>query len=61
MPRKNPPMLSLGPLTNKVYIVTRYRVIDAEKGHYEAQEKFDVTEQFEALVAQRAAEREPDA
>jgi hypothetical protein len=55
MPRKNPPILNVGPLSGKVYIVTRYRVLDAEKGHYEAQEKFDVTEQFDAIAAARAS------
>jgi hypothetical protein len=52
--RKQPPILNVGPLSGKVYIVTRYRVLDGEKGQYEAQEKYDVTEQFEQIAAARA-------
>jgi hypothetical protein len=53
MPRKNPPILTEGPLTGKVYIVTRYTITDPEKGHYTAHEKFDVSDQFEALALKR--------
>lgn len=53
MPRKNPPILNVGPVSGRVYIVTRYRVIDAERSQFEALEKFDVTDQFEALAAGR--------
>jgi hypothetical protein len=54
--RKQPPILTVGPVSGKVYIVTRYRVLDAEKGQYEAQEKFDVTDQFEAIALARGYE-----
>jgi hypothetical protein len=50
--RKNPPRLMLGPLTGRIYIATRYKIIDAEKGTFEAQEKYDVTNQFMDLKAQ---------
>jgi hypothetical protein len=52
---KQPPILNVGPLSGKVYIVTRYRVLDAEKGHYEALEKYDVTEEFEAIAEARGS------
>jgi hypothetical protein len=54
--KKQTPILNVGPLSGKVYIVTRYRVLDAEKGHYEALEKFDVTEQFDAIAATRGVQ-----
>jgi hypothetical protein len=55
MPAKNPPMLMQGPLSGAVYIVTSYKVIDAERGIFEARTKYDVTAQFEAIAAARAA------
>ncbi len=49
MPRKHPPRLLLGPLTGRIYIATRYR--EREGGIVEAQEKFDVTDDFMNLYA----------
>lgn len=45
---KQPPRLMVGGLTNRVYVVTRYR--DLGDGCIEALEKFDVTEDFEAIL-----------
>ena len=56
MPRKNPPLLFEGGLSKRVFVATRYRVRDAEKGLIEAQEKFDVTDQFEEIAARRAGD-----
>lgn len=44
------PQLLRNGLTGRVYIVTRYKVLDAEKGRIEAITKYDVTEQYKALV-----------
>lgn len=44
------PQLVRSELTGCVYIVTRYRV-DSSGRLLEAQTKYDVTEQFNALVA----------
>ena len=49
----DPPILTRGPLSGRVYIVTHGKVLDAEKGHIEASRKYDVTDQFEALVKER--------
>ena len=49
MARKHPPRLMLGPLTGRIYVATRYRLIDAEKGTWEALEKYDVTSDFMAV------------
>ena len=43
-----PPLLMLSSLTNRVYIVTAYK--DLGEGRIEARTKFDVTDQFEALL-----------
>lgn len=53
--RKNPPRLMLGGLTGRVYIATRYRIIDAECGTWEALEKYDVTSEFMAVKAEAEA------
>ncbi|HWD42496.1 MAG TPA: hypothetical protein VHM23_02025 [Actinomycetota bacterium] len=45
------PLLLRGGLTGRVYVVTRYKVLDAERGRIEAITKYDVTDQFNALVA----------
>jgi hypothetical protein len=39
----------LGPLTGRIYVVTRYKLIDAETGTFEALEKYDVTSDFMAV------------
>jgi hypothetical protein len=43
------PLLVRGGLTDRIYVVTRYKVLDAERGRIEAITKYDVTEQYEAL------------
>jgi hypothetical protein len=48
MPRKQPPILMRGRLTGSVFIVTRYK--EDAAGPYEALEKYDVTDQFDALL-----------
>ena len=44
---KQTPRLTLGPLTGRIYVVTRYR--ERPNGVIEAQEKFDVTDEFLSL------------
>jgi hypothetical protein len=55
MTGKQQPQLLQSGLTGRVYVVTRYKVLDAEKGRIEAITKYDVTDQFNALVAERDA------
>lgn len=50
MPPKQEPKLLRSPLTGRVYIVTRYRMINEDDDTYEAREKYDCTEQFLALA-----------
>jgi hypothetical protein len=50
--RKNPPLLMSSPLTGRVFIVTRYTKRRSD-GLIAVSEKFDVTEQFEAMVQDR--------
>lgn len=50
MPRKQPPVLMYGHLTGSVFIVTRYK--EDDDGPYEALEKYDVTDQFQELLAE---------
>lgn len=57
-PRKHPPKLVRSPLTGRVYIVTRYKVLDGEK--IQAQEKFDVTDEFVALHLAFFAEQDAE-
>lgn len=54
MPRKQPPVLMYGHLTGSVFIVTRYK--ENDDGPYEALEKYDVTDQFQELLAEIRAE-----
>jgi hypothetical protein len=54
-PAKQPPLLLRGGLSGRVYVVTRYKVLDPERGRIEAITKYDVTDQFNALVAEGAA------
>lgn len=49
---KQPPMLVEGGLSNRVYVVTRYKTHD--DGLIEALEKYDVTDEFDALAAERS-------
>ena len=45
-----PPLLRRGGITNRVYLVTRYRLLS--DGSVEALKKIDVTEEFNNLVAE---------
>lgn len=57
----DPPLLTRGPLSGKVYVITHGK-IDTENGHIEASRKYDVTGQFDALVSAASKERQaPDA
>jgi hypothetical protein len=51
-PAKQPPLLLRSGLTGRIWIVTRYKVLDAEKGRIEAITKYDATDQYNALVAE---------
>ena len=53
MSEKQPPLLLRSGLTGRVWIVTRYKVLDAERGRIEAITKHDVTDQFDAIVKAR--------
>ena len=46
--KKQIPRLMQSPMTNSVYIVTKYE--DMGNGNYRAIEKYDVTETFEILA-----------
>ena len=48
---KQEPMLMESPLTNRVFVVTSY--VDNGDGTSAARQKYDVTEQFDALAEQR--------
>jgi len=48
---KQQPMLMESPLTKRVFVVTSYE--DNGDGTFTARQKYDVTEQFDALVAKR--------
>lgn len=50
---KQPPRLLESTLTGQVYVVTRYTV---KETHLLAHTKYDVTEDFERIVANRAAD-----
>ena len=49
---KQTPMLMESPLTKRVFVVTSYK--DKGDGIFEARQKYDVTEQFDALAEQRS-------
>lgn len=51
---KQEPMLMESPLTNRVFVVTSY--VDNRDGTFTARQKYDVTEQFDALAEQRRGE-----
>lgn len=59
MPRKQPPVLMRSGLTGSVWIVTRYR--EDAAGPYEALEKYDVTDQFDAILEEVRTEQIDDA
>jgi hypothetical protein len=53
----DPPRLTRGPLSGKVFVVTHGKIVgvSTEAPHHEiinASVKYDVTEQFDSLVAQ---------
>ena len=52
--RKKPPLLRRSPLTGQVYIITRYteKTSNDAKPYIVAQEKWDVTSEYEMLKAQ---------
>jgi hypothetical protein len=50
MPRKNPPLIFVGGLSNRIFCATRY-TRDAD-GKFTAHEKFDVTDQVGAALAE---------
>jgi hypothetical protein len=50
------PQLLRSGLTGRIYIVTRYKVLDAEKGRIEAITKYDVTEQATVIAQQLVAD-----
>jgi len=47
----DPPLLMEGSLTGAVYVVTHGKILDG--GIVESSIKYDVTDQFDALVAKR--------
>jgi hypothetical protein len=49
--RKRPPRLMQSMLSGSVYVVTRYK--DLGGGHFYAQQKYDVTPDFDAILALR--------
>lgn len=46
---KQTPRLLYSDMTNSVYIVTEYRILD-DKGHFLAIKKIDVTKEFELMA-----------
>jgi hypothetical protein len=50
------PRLTIGPLTGRIYVVTKYRVL--EGGVIDAQTKYDVTSDF--MAVKEIAERDFD-
>jgi hypothetical protein len=50
------PRLTIGPLSGRIYVVTKYRVL--ENGVIEAQTKYDVTSDF--MAVKEIAERDFD-
>ena len=56
MTSKQAPMLMESPLTKRVYIVTSYT--DNGDGTFTAQQKYDVTKQFDKLAELRKEARD---
>lgn len=58
MAKLDPPMLTIGPLSGSVFVVTHGKVephpTRPDQTMVTASVKYDVTDQFDALVAQRA-------
>lgn len=46
------PMLMKSELSDRIYVVTKYTIIDKETGRFLAHTKYDVTDEFNALVKQ---------
>ena len=55
MSAAKPPLLVRSGLTGRIYVATSYR--QWANGSIESLTKFDVTKQFEAIEAERAAEQ----
>jgi hypothetical protein len=55
MPKFDPPRLSIGGLSGRVYVTTHGRIIGEKEGRelIESTVKYDVTDQFDALAAER--------
>jgi hypothetical protein len=49
--KKQVPHLMRGGLSGRIYVVTRYRELG--NGSVEALEKYDITEEFDAMVRER--------
>jgi hypothetical protein len=57
MAKLDPPLLTRGPVSGRVYVVTHGKVTgedDEGRQRVEASVKFDVTDQFDALVSEMA-------
>lgn len=44
------PLVVQSPLSGKWMVLTRYKVLDAEKGHIQAQTKYNVTDQMAKIL-----------
>lgn len=55
----NPPRLSVGGLSGRVYVTTHGKIVGEKDGRelIESTIKYDVTDQFEALAEQRGWKR----
>lgn len=60
MAKLDPPRLSVGGLSGRVYVTTHGKILGEKDGRelIQSSVKYDVTEQFDALSADRAASRE---
>lgn len=54
----DPPRLSIGGLSGRVYVTTHGKIIGEKDGRelIESSVKYDVTEQFDALAAERVSD-----
>ena len=63
MAKLDPPLLTRGPVSGRVYVVTHGKVTghdDEGRQRVEASVKFDVTDQFDALVREATDTEEGD-
>lgn len=51
MANKQDPMLMKSEITDRIYVVTKWKLIKAEgsEGYFDALEKFDITDQFNKM------------